>query len=107
MGKTYVLNVVRDGSKFNFAEAHFVAYNPPKLVLRLSVKDLDKLSALRSHAEQCTELPFQLEWQGSDAGKDNQVWESPKFRAQVTSADQPPLHFELTLLDSVDLSGLE
>jgi hypothetical protein len=65
---------------------------------------------------------FQLEWR-SNAVKNVSVslsgqkqtmnwgedgsWTSPKFRAEVTSAGEPPLQFELTVLDNADLSGLK
>jgi len=107
MTKRCIVNVVNDGSTIHFAEAWVISYNPPKLVLRLSAKDRDKIPLLRSHAAQRSEMNFQLEWRGTEVGKDNQLWDSPRFRARVTSADEPSLQFELTLLDFVDLSGLE
>ena len=106
MTKKYIVNVV-NGSTIHFAEAFVISYNAPKLVLRLSAKDRDKIQFLCSHAAQSTEMNFQLEWRGTEVGKDNQLWDSPRFRARVTAADEPSLQFELTLVDFVDLSGLE
>lgn len=119
MSKLYTVKI---NDSITMGEAFFVSYKPPKLVMRLGAKSASQISVLRKHVPERTVMTFQLEYlttairhstvslsglkQTVTHGKD-ESFTSPKFRAQVTSADEPPFHFELTLLDNVDLSGLE
>lgn len=119
--KNYVMNIINDGGTINFAEVNFVTYAAPKLVLCLNLKDEDKIPSLRAHVLEQTVLRLQLEYrreairrssislsglkQTMSYGKD-ELWISPTFRAQVTATGEQPLQFELTVLDNVDLSGL-
>jgi hypothetical protein len=119
--RSYVVNVV-NGETNIFAEPNFISYNAPKLVMGLHPNDRDKIELLRQHAAQHSVMNFQIEChsvavrhvsttlsglrQTMNHGED-ELWISPNFRAEVTSAGQPPLHVELRVLDDVDLSGLK
>ena len=120
--KSYIMNIV-NGSTISFAEVNFVSYIAPKLVLRLHPKDADKVPLLRAHVSERTVFPIQLEYRGTFPVRsvqytlsglrqtmnygDDRLWTSPQFKAQVTAAGEPPLHFELMVLDDADLSELK
>jgi len=83
-----------------FGDVHFIAYNHPIVMLRWGAAHRNQIPLFRQHAAAGTILPFQLAWEG------NVLWDSPVFRAQITHAPDEQGQFELTVLDNVDLSGL-
>ena len=95
------LYAIKVNNSLHIGKAHFISYNPPKLRLRLSAKNIESIVPLYDHSRLGTKLKFELE-----------SWEPrleifPAFQAQVTYADELNPEFELTVLTPVDLSGLE
>src|SRR5438045_1530449 len=96
-------------SSHTLGEAFFISYNAPKLVMRLNGKDANQIRTLQPHVPEQTVMSFQLERRTAgvksvatrmSGQRQTMNWREPdlkifpKFRAQVTSANQPPLHFE-------------
>jgi hypothetical protein len=119
---TNTLYTIKVNDSLTLGEAFFISYKPPKLVLRLDGRYADEIRTLAMHVPERTVMTFQLERRtagvkavSTTVSGLRQTWNLrepdlkifPKFRAQVTSANEPALHFELTLLDDVDLSELE
>jgi hypothetical protein len=101
MDKRYVFKIVNGRSIMALGHVHFIAYKHPTLMLRFGAAHRSNVPRFAKHAEHGTILTYRLDWE------ENELWESPSFRARVTFGPDEQGQFELTLLDTVDLSGLQ
>jgi hypothetical protein len=94
-----LLYKIRSGP-ITIGHVHFIAYKHPILMLRWFPTERSLIPLFRQHAALGTVLEYKLDWEG------NQLWEWPKFRAQVSHGPDEQGQFELKVLDDVDLSCL-
>jgi hypothetical protein len=101
MDRKYVLRILGNGMKITVGDTHFIAFRAPTLMLRLGAAHRSQIPLLAQHAAQHTILTFRLDWE------ETELWESPPFGARVTWGPDEQGQFELTLVEKVDLSGLQ